>query len=1040
MKRPFLLFLCFVVFSTTLYSQIITTDPTYPTASDSITLVYNAKLGNGELAGYTGDVYVYTGLITTTSTDSHAWKDVVCGWDEHTPKTLMKRIGTDLYQISFSIPKFYSIDPSTTKVLKLALLFRSADNSLVGRGTGGSDIFYSINLIPAGDFQSYETQNGALNIFSSQGTLTLKPYTSKDIKVSYLPNNMSAPDTSYTVILNPTSVPFSVKDNSNYLEMNTSSLEVYIQKYPLRLKFIKNQDTLLAENTGIYSQFGQEGLSLKMGTDEAYYGTGSRAMPVNKRGYDLQMYNQAHYGYDSGTVNLNIAIPVVVSSKGYLLYFDNHSPGELNLGSSDGNKYLDYQSETGPLSYFFISGNNNDSLLSQYTKLTGRQPLPPLWALGYIQSKFGYQNVNQATDVVNNMKSFGIPMDAIVLDLYWYGQTSDMGNLNWNYGAFPNPTKMMSNFASEGVKTILITEPYFTTQSTEYNTLSREKLFAQDSSGETYVLNGFWAGPAALLDLTKPHSFDWMWSRYQALTEQGVSGWWCDLGEPEDHPSDMIHYKGTAREIHNLYSLIWAGDIQRGFNEHFPNKRLFDLIRSGYAGMQRFSTFPWSGDSHRTWSSLHGQIPLILGMGMSGVAYMHTDTGGFTGDGENDELYTRWMQFSAFCPVMRAHGVDVPTEPYNYPEPYRDINKKFIKLRYEFLPYNYTLSWINHLTGRPLAMPLNYFDPQNSKLQNISDEYFWGKNLLVAPVAKAGAASKSLYLPAGKWINFWNDQIMEGNQQVTLPAPLDEMPLLVKAGSFIPTAMNLPNTAAYNGDSLQILYYPDASVKESHFTLYNDDGKTPGAWEKGDYQLINFTGDVTTSQIQVTLNSEGNGYANMPSSREMLFQIKRVSSLPSSVSLDGKNIPFSSTESGYESSAPGAFWDSGKQILKVHFAYSGGIHTLLIKDAVLGVYSFTAPKTGDFTLLNPQPQPFIKQVRIPLTISKPGNYTLHIYNLQGQVLVQQKTYFSQTGENEFYWNGISADGINLPGGIYIAVVKDSKGNKAQTKLVKIAGH
>ena len=278
---------------------------------------------------------------------------------------------------------------------------------------------------------------------------------------------------------------------------------------------------------------------------------------------------------------------------------------------------------------------------------------------------------------------------------------------------------------------------------------------------------------------------------------------------------------------------------------------------------------------------------------------------------------------------------------------------------------------------------------------------------------------------------------MNGSQQVTVPAPLDEMPLFVKAGSFIPTALNLPNTEAYSSDSLQILYYPDGSVKESHFTLYNDDGKTPGDWEKGQYQLINFIGDVSSGQIQVTVNSKGNGYTGMPSSREMLFQIKRISSLPSFVSLDGKNIPISSTESGYENAAKGAFWDSNNQQLKVHFIYGNGTDTLLIKNAVLGVPSFSKPKTGLFSLGNPEPQPFSNQVLIPVHISKPGDYTLKIYNIQGQILVQKESYFSQKGKNEFFWNGTSAGDNNLPDGIYIAVVKDSKGNKAHTKLVKM---
>jgi oligosaccharide 4-alpha-D-glucosyltransferase len=1029
MKR-LLLFFSFLTLWLSGQSQALKVFPVHPESTDSVRIIYDASQGDQGLMGYQGDVYVHTGLITTESSDGHDWKHVVSNWGENKAKTLMKRIGTDLYQIDFRIDDFYQFDPSQEKVLKMAFVFRSADASLTGRAANGSDIFYSINIQTAGNYRTHTLKNGKTTIYTDEGVLTIRAWADNVFKISFLPSDTSMPDTSYVVVSKPKTVACQLESYNQYLLLSTSQLKIKIEKFPVRLKFIQHGDTVLKENPGIYRQFNIGNAGFQIDDQEAFYGSGSRSLPVNRRGYLLEVYNQAHYGYGKGEPNLNIGIPLVVSSKSYLLFFDNASPGKLNLDNEQNNK-LTYETENGTLSYFFIGGDQDDSLLSAYTGISGRQPLPPIWALGYIQSRFGYENTEQAETVVRNMQNFGIPLDAIVLDLYWFGSPSTMGNLMWDYSRFSNPEAMISHFSSLGVKTILITEPYFTKQSLHYSYLDSRKFFALNQQGQTYVLDNFWAGPAALIDFTKKGPFDWMWSYYQSRHAEGVAGWWCDLGEPENHPSDMIHAMGSARKIHNLYPLFWARDLFNKYANTYPNERLFNLSRSGYAGMQRYSTFPWSGDTRRDWESLQGQIPLILGMSMSGVGYMHTDIGGFTGNGQNNELYTRWMQFGAFSPVMRAHGVNVATEPYLYPTEYRNIVKKFIKLRYQLLPYNYNLAWMNHTTGRPLAIPLSYFD-HSPAASNISDEYFWGEQLLVAPVTNEGARKRLVYFPAGKWINFWNNQTLEGNQQYNIDAPLDEIPLFVKAGSFIPMAKPIQSSDFYRGDSLMVWYYPDVSVDSSTYTLFMDDGKTKGNWEQGTYQLIHFKGMTKDHSMEINLSASGNGFEVMPTKRELHFEIKRVGKKPSDVTLSGLNLPLADSYNAYLEVDKAAFWDAAENTLKIHFPFTGENLQLWVGNAALG-YSEIINQSPSFSLGNPYPIPFQNNLIIPVHVKNVGRYQLQIVDIMGNV-IYERSQQAKPGRFNFRW--VIDKGNKLAAGIYLAIISDASGRKAFKKLVK----
>ncbi|PKP39471.1 MAG: glycosyl hydrolase, partial [Bacteroidetes bacterium HGW-Bacteroidetes-15] len=333
------------------------------------------------------------------------------------------------------------------------------------------------------------------------------------------------------------------------LSFKSSNLEVFITKSPVRLHYVVGEDTLLAESSGFEPSIAGGKMSFFSESSEKFYGGGSRAIPINRRGEKLKIYNEAHYGYGNNTPTLNISIPFVISSSGYGLFFDNRYPGYLDL-DSENNQQTIYSAEGGRLRYYFIFGNEPDDILNSYTHLTGKQKLPPLWALGYIQSKFGYQTETEARNIVNKIRQNDFPLDALILDLYWFGSTNDMGNLDWNYAQWPQPQQMMSDFAEQGVKTILITEPYFTLNSNNYNGLASNNYLAQNAEGEPYVLWGFWAGDAALIDITQPDAQEWMWNFYQDRRDEGVSGWWSDLGEPETHPSDMQHALGSAKSVH----------------------------------------------------------------------------------------------------------------------------------------------------------------------------------------------------------------------------------------------------------------------------------------------------------------------------------------------------------------------------------------------------------------------------------------------------------------------------------------------------------
>lgn len=631
--------------------------------------------------------------------------------------------------------------------------------------------------------------------------------------------------------------------------------------------------------------------------DEKIFGGGERALPLNRRGYKFNLYNNPWYGYSEGADNLNYSVPFFTSNKGYGLFFDNPSKGYADIGKTNAN-ILEVGFTSGELNVYVILGKDYKEILQSYHKLTGTQPLPPRWALGNLMSRFGYTSQAQVTDIVAKMKAENIPVDAVIFDLFWFGDSikGTMGNLDWvNKKAWPNPKNMIGDFKKSGINTILITEPFVLKSSINYE--ASKKFHAVDSAGKPYLLTDFYFGNGGLIDIFRKDAQQWFWSKHQQQMKLGVEAWWGDLGEPEKHPTNLYHNLSNlgfkrlfkADEVHNLYGHTWTKMLYNSYAKDYPNKRLFSLNRSGFAGSQRYSIFPWTGDVSRSWSGLRAQLPILLGMSMSGVPYVHSDAGGFAGGEGDNELYIRWLQMAAFTPIFRPHGTALyqqdpktfsfPSEAALIDTPYRNIAKQIIELRYNLLPYNYTLAYEQAKYGKPIIAPLYYHYPNDTIAANIQDEFMCGENILVAPVLQKGAKSRKVYLPEGNWYTYTSPKKIVGNTWVDEKVDLKDCPLYVKEGTFLP--IDVPIFSKNNGSKQfmhqanMIDYFPSTNV--STYTLYIDDGINKNAIKDKQYQLVFFKGVTKGKKVIIDIAATNDNLYQK--NKTMLFSLRLPSSL-----------------------------------------------------------------------------------------------------------------------------------------------------------------
>jgi len=882
-------------------AQIIWLKPENPSVTDSVTLYFNAAEGNKALKDLPGDVYLHTGVITNKSIDSHDWKYVVGNWGKDDKNLQMKREGKNLYSFRFVIKSFYKTGPDDV-VNQLVYVFRNLDGTLVGKTKDNEDIAVPVNgykpeirKAALGNKELHklirvEQLPASWNILVEKGTVSIRPYSESLVEVTYLPDGMPKADSSYAVIMHPGKVSLTLKKVPSGYILHNGKMTITANADPFYLTYIYKGDTLLSEESGFFSKPGNSGVRLALKPGEKVYGTGERALPMDRRGKKLQLYNRPSYGYEYGAAQLNYSVPMTVSSRKYAILFDNPQKGTVDIGNTDPS-VTEWDAIGGTARYYVIAGSSFPEISDSYTQLTGRQPLPPRWALGNLQSRMAYRNQKETDSIVMLMQKKDFSIDAVILDFYWFGDSIKgyLGNLDWYKKAWPDPAGMIAKFRKQGVKTILITEPYIIDTVANYKDAAAKGVFVTDSLGKIYVDKQFYFGPGSLIDIFKPEARDWFWKKYKKQIGIGVAGWWGDLGEPESHPSDIRHVNGTADQVHNIYGHYWDKMLFDKYAEYYPNTRLFHLQRSGFAGSQRFAAYPWTGDVSRSWGGLQAQLPLLLTMGMNGLGYIHSDAGGFAQGVKDEELYTRWLQFAVFTPILRPHGSVIPSEPVFWSEKTQDIVRTYMKLRYALLPYNYTLAYQNATTGSPLMRPLFYQYSNDTAATRVEDEYIWGDNLLVAPVIHKGLTSRSIYLPEGKWYDFHTGIEYSGNTRMDFPLTIENIPIFVKAGSFIPMTKPVTSTDYYKADNYEVRYFPSG---KSVFVQYEDNGLDSKSLANGKYELITYKGLKELTKTTVSISKKGS-WQGMPAIRSMQLEV-RMDKHPLKVMVNGKVVKITS--------------------------------------------------------------------------------------------------------------------------------------------------
>lgn len=699
-------------------------------------------------------------------------------------------------------------------------------------------------------------ENRTLKITVNDGVYKIVPYNNNIIETTFTPTGEVEKTESHAVILEPKDIDISFVETANEVVLMTGEIVTTVQKSPFQIKYYHNNKLLISEAKGYVKNDSLETIDFNIKSNEILYGGGARALGMNRRGNRLKLYNKAHYGYETRSELMNYTMPIVVSSDKYLLHFDNAPIGYLDLDSKQ-NNHLMYETISGRKTYQIVAASTWPKLIDQYTNLTGKQPMPPRWALGNFASRFGYHSQYEVEKTINKFKDLNVPVDAVILDLYWFGKTitGTMGNLEVFRDSFPDFEGMISRLKAKGVKTITITEPFVLTTSNRWEEAVEQQVLATDSLGKPYTYD-FYFGNTGLIDIYNPKGASWFWSIYKGLREKGIVGIWGDLGEPEVHPTALKHYNTSADEVHNIYGHDWAGLIYKGYKNDFSEERPFILMRAGYSGSQRYGMIPWSGDVNRTWGGLQSQTEIALQMGLQGLGYMHSDLGGFAGDNLDDELYIRWLQYGVFQPIFRPHAQEeVPSEPVYRSEEALKLSKKAIALRYALLPYNYHLVFENNTQGLPLMRPL-FFEDSRSEMNTVSSTYFWGNDFLISPVTNAGQEQQMVDFPnTGNWYDFYNNKAYVGGKSQFVNTVKTSIPTFVRGGAIIPIIDPVQSTDEYELNNFQLHYYFDQKVKKSQRLIYNDNGLLANAYENDQYELLKVTAQHNSNRIQMELSA-----------------------------------------------------------------------------------------------------------------------------------------------------------------------------------------
>ena len=709
------------------------------------------------------------------------------------------------------------------------------------------------DLDPISDVQR---ESDGIRFTVKSGSLKLQVCSDSIIRVLYSTAQTFPNVTDYVVIKkNWTPVQWSMQASEDSIALSTNRLQVTVTRKDGNIRFSDTEGHKLFEDYGrsltpvvVNGEHTQhaEMFSNLWGSYEAFYGLGQHQAGV---------WNYRGEAVDISQDNTNISIPFFISSNGYGIFWNNTSRSRFN------NRFLSalyVSSEAADvIDYYFMYGPEFDRLVGAYRELTGAPPLFGKWAYGFWQCKNRYKRQDELLAVAHKYRELHIPVDNIVQDWFWW---YTMGEPVFDKERYPDPKGMVDDLHANHFHLMISFWPYFRPGTKTYDDMDKQGFFIAKTK-----VGGFHPAGQALYDAFNPAARKYYWNLMdKALFQIGVDAWWLDTTEPETEGQETTILAsnkialGNGARFANIFPLMTTTAVYQGQREASQDKRVFILSRSAFAGAQRNAAAVWSGDVNSDWVFLKKQIPAGLNYSLSGLPYWTTDIGGFVSGNPDDpayrELFIRWFQFGTFNPILRVHGTrsNDQNELWSYGPDAQKILVAFDRLRYRLLPYIYSLAWKTTSEGytpmRPLVMDFRT-DPRAA---NIGDQFMFGPAVLVNPVTEPGAQSRRLYLPQSKWFDFWMGTATDGACNVDAPAPLDRIPLFIRAGSIVPMGPEQEWSTQKPPDPIELRVYRGANAD---FTLYEDENDNYN-YENGVYATIPFHWDDTSQTLTIG-NREG---------------------------------------------------------------------------------------------------------------------------------------------------------------------------------------
>lgn len=752
--------------------------------------------------------------------------------------------------------------------------------------------------------QRYESTPQGVKTQIQEMEVEIQFFSPEIVRVYKYPINGESKKESISVIKTAEKVSLNTLRIGDNISFISTSMRVELNLRNGQIRFFNTDDQLLFTEKPYGAQFtaiedvgkptynARQAYMLEKG--EAIYGLGQiQNGKMNQREGKILLKQN----------NMKITIPFFQSVKGYGLFWDNYAATTYQ----DNPQELSFESMGKQVDYYFMNGGNADGVIAAMRDLTGQSPMIPLWGFGYMQSKERYKTQDETVGVVKKYRELNVPLDGIIQDWRYWGQDSNWNAQSFDQSTFPNPQQMVNDVHKMNAHLMIVTWPGFGPHTPQYAEFKSKNMLIDF---ETWPPNS----GTRPYDVYNPEARNIFWDYLnKGVFSLNTDAWWLDSTEPDhinvkERDFDQPTYLGSYRSVVNAFPIMHVGGIYDNQRKTTSDKRVFILTRSAFAGQQRYAANSWSGDVVATWETLQHQVPAGLNFSLSGIPYWNADIGGFflwryrnaLQDKSYHELYVRWLQFGAFTPMMRSHGTDAPREIYQFGKKgdwSYDAIEKNINLRYRFLPYIYSTAWkVTSEAGSFMrAMFMDFAD--DKKTHDLGDQYMFGSSVLVAPVLHpmyvskndgvavenfAATKARKLYLPEGaSWFDYWTGKTYDGGQEIEKEAPIDIIPLFVKAGSILPFGPKVQFATEKKWDQLEIRVYPGA---DAEFVLYEDENNNYN-YEKGLYSTIRFSwndaaktltiapregsfpGMLKSRSFNVVLVSESNGIGDEPTKK-----------------------------------------------------------------------------------------------------------------------------------------------------------------------------